>query len=475
MPTDFRSERPRHFFRQSPPENPKSSTISTFPSQSANTTLMDFSSTTTRSLGQKTPPVPHCGFLYHQPPGQHIESYSWTSSSIPEHPFSHYDNTTLNTPKMYNKTSTSVVHNTACKENIHITPLAISKTSLNQCHKSSCSLHNHSNNTASILYKTAESSKLSTIITENHNSNAQPQSNQHDECNVPFHDISNAMPKTTQIPSPLQQSIISKNTFDFTPLPILTVSPSQLHESSSTNPKTLTCTVNATTMVPPTSKLSTALQESHIMAVQESFSFTSPMSEVTYSQCKKSSVNPSEPLEMVESAAATILLLSKPTMPPPKNSSMKPSFYKPFSFEFTNPHIATQISNPFALTPPPKVAPPSKEMPLNAKKRHPPSSANPTDAPLQKLEKKVRFTGLENTKQGQSMEFTCSSEILTLPLKQSQSTPTYLPENASSGSGSDGLKTLGSSKLSTTHASHEKGVVYSSEDEELEATQKNSI
>ncbi|MBW0477059.1 hypothetical protein O181_016774 [Austropuccinia psidii MF-1] len=71
-PTDFRGERPHQFFQQSPPENPKSSTISTFRSQSANTTLRDFSSTTTCSLGQKTPPVPHCGFLYHRPPGQHI-------------------------------------------------------------------------------------------------------------------------------------------------------------------------------------------------------------------------------------------------------------------------------------------------------------------------------------------------------------------------------------------------------------------
>ncbi|MBW0477062.1 hypothetical protein O181_016777 [Austropuccinia psidii MF-1] len=213
-------------------------------------------------------------------------------------------------------------------------------------------------------------------------------------------------------------------------------------DQSSVNP-TQSCTQTSKSVV----VISPPLQP--VMAFQESFSFTSPISEVTSSQCKKSSANPSEPLDNVESTSATIFLLSKPKMLPPKNSNIK-------SFCINSPSISGTAFRRNA----------SQHQAMTS------SYANPTDAPLQKLEKKVRFTGLDQTKQGQSMESTSSSEILTLPLKQSQYTPTCLPESSSSGSGSYGSKILGSSKLSTTHANHEKGVVYSSEDEELEATQK---
>ncbi|MBW0473530.1 hypothetical protein O181_013245 [Austropuccinia psidii MF-1] len=478
-PAQFRRQESRHiWYQQSPPENFQFPTTSTFPNQSTHTTLNDFPSTSTCPPGQGTTKVPHCKFLFHQPLSHNKENSSSNFSSIPNPPFSQCDNRhSFTTPKIINELSTPAGCNVPSQETVDTTAIKISEAASSQCHEYSFPPHNLSNSAASTINMITESSKRSTITTEKYSSNPKPLSNKNDESNVILLDSSNEIPKTSQISTPLQPSIFSKKTFDLTPSSISKVVPSQSHESTSTTPKPLTCTVNATNPITPSSMPSTTLPESLSQAntssvkptqsfninetpkaivlsppplnptlpSQESFYFTTPISEVTSTQYKESSFTPSTPSENMECAASTILSLSKPMILPPKNNNIQS----------------------FCITPPSKLALPFNEITLDAKQKHPFESKKPTDAPLQKLEKKVRFTTLEHTNQAQSME-----SISAPPLKQPQATSTYLPENARKGLGSHGCETSGESKLPTTQVCDAKKVARSPEDEELEAAQK---
>ncbi|MBW0560514.1 hypothetical protein O181_100229 [Austropuccinia psidii MF-1] len=462
--------------------------------------------TSTRPLGQGTTKVPHCKFLFHQPLSHNKENSSSNFSSIPNPPFSQCNNcNSFTTPKIIKELSTPSGCNVPSQETIDTTAIKISEAASSQCHEYSFPPDNLSNSAEGTINMITESSKQSTITTEKYSSSPKPLSNKNDESNVILLDSSNEIPKTSQILTPLQPSIFSKKTFDLTPSPISKVVPIQLHESTSTTPKPLICTVNATNLIMPSSMPSTTLPESLSKAntssvkppqsfninetpkaivlsppplnptlpSQESFYFTTPLSEVTSTQYKESSFTPSKPSENMECAASTVLSLSKPMILPPKNSSMTLSNSKPFLFQLSDlgilpPSTTTKISSLSASAPPSKLALPFKEITLDAKQKHPFESKKPTDAPLQKLEKKVQFTTLEHTDQTQSME-----SISAPPLKQPQATSTYLPENARKGLGSHGCKMLGESKLPTTQVCNAKKASCSPEDEELEAAQKN--
>ncbi|MBW0485449.1 hypothetical protein O181_025164 [Austropuccinia psidii MF-1] len=462
-PAQFRIQESCHiWYQQIPPENFQFPTTLTFPNQSTHTTLNDFPTTSTCPLGQGTTKVPHCKFLFHQPLSHNKESSSSNFSSIPNPPFSQCNNcNSFTTPKIINELSTPAGCNVPSQETIDTTAIKISEAASSQCHEYNFPPHKLSNSAASTINMITESSKQSTITTEKYSSNPKPLSNKNDETNVILLDSSNEIPKTFQISTPSQPSIFSKKTFDLTPSPIFKVVPSQLHESTATTPKPLTCTVNATNQIMPSTTLPESLSKANTSSVkppqsfninetpktivlsppplnpslpsQESFYFTTPISEVTSTQYKESSFTPSKPSENMECSASTILSLSKPMILPPKNSSMTLLNSKPFLFQLSDlvimsPSTTNKISSLSASAPPSKLAFPFKEITLNAKQKHPFESEQPTNAPLQKLEKKVRFTTLEHTNQAQSME-----SISAPPLKQPQATSTYLPENARKG------------------------------------------